>query len=142
MSELSNTYLKYINSSNSNINLSDKKRYDMFLEMCGLDYKMWNKEHHWFYIQSNLCISYLLIYTLYKYNLKRNEHFNFLQQKTNLKGMVLFGFISFFGLYQLNKILFNKYIYHFYYSKDVLPDLEFLDIYDEVNINKRINERI
>jgi hypothetical protein len=139
MSELANTYLNY---SNSNINLSDIKRYEMFLEMCRLDNKMWNKEHHWFYIQSNLCISYCLMYILYKYNSKRNEHFNFLQQKTTLKVMVLFGFISSIGLYYLNKKIFNQYIYHFYYSKDVLPDQEFLDIFDEVNISKRINERI
>lgn len=120
--------------------LSNEARYRMFIEMYKADPKMWNRSHHLFNMHSNLFIFYYTLWSMYKYNLVKDKRLSILSQPGRAKYNYIIALNIAWCLVYFKYKYFSKFLYNQYYSKDIISDKEYIEMYEEVIVVKKLNK--
>ena len=123
------------------IKLSDNKRYNMYKEMLKYEPKIWRQEHHIVKVLVNVLMGNLALFMFYKlyyhcYDIK------FPFYKSLLKPRFMFWTLMAVGvnysLIYLNYSYLPKLIYEDFYSKAIISDTDFLDLYDHLVTKEKL----
>jgi polyferredoxin len=128
-------------SKSVNFKLSEGKRFNLYKEMLKADPRIMKQEHHIVKILLNVFISNFTMVMLYKlyyhhYDSKLTFLNNFLKPKFLALTTFTFG-LNLFLIY-LNYNYLPRVIYNEFYSKEIIPDIDFLDLYDHIVTKKKL----
>jgi hypothetical protein len=121
--------------------LPEEKRYNMYIQMLKYDPRVWRQEHHIVRILVNVLTGNFVLFSLYKlyyhyYDIRLPLAYSILKPK-------FFTFTAFAAgvttsLVYLNYKYLPALIYDEFYSKTVLSDNDFLDLYDHLVTKKKL----
>jgi hypothetical protein len=123
------------------ISLSNEKRFKMYKEMLKYDSRVWRHEHYIAKVLINVFMgnfSMVMIYKLYYHHFDIKNSFLKSLIKPRFLFWTAFTLCVNSSLIYLNYFILPKAIYEEFYSKAVLNDTDFQDLYDHTVTKKKL----
>jgi hypothetical protein len=123
--------------------LSNSKRYAMYKEMLKYDPRIWRQEHHIVKVLINVLIGNYTMFMIYKlyynhYDSTRPLLHSLLKPKFIFLTMTTIAIDA--ALFHFNYIHLPKLVYEEFYSKEIVPDIDYLDLYDHIVTKTKLNK--
>jgi hypothetical protein len=123
------------------LSLPGEKRYKMYKDMLTYDARIWRQEHHIAKVFINVAVGNITLYTLYKlyyhiYDPKYPFTYSLVKPKF-IKTVLLVTLVN-SSLIYLNYNYLPRVIYEEFYDKQIVNDMEFLDLYDHIVTKQKL----